>query len=294
MVALRELNLGQNKIGGTIPDTVGKLTDLASLVITDNDFTGTVPDVWGDSHAMKNLFLNNNARITGRLEKMFCDWSPNEYDEGITVDIRGTNITCYSSCWDQLLKPDPLNLHDEKTDHLFKDPSQGVCPAAPTKMPTARISSPTSAPGPSHPTAKVQTPPGYLAFDEVAALKDMFDSMGGLQWRWRSGKGRVESKAGIAWDFSPAPDVKNADGSAAQVLANDPCRVHWEGVQCDCHSFPTDAHADGFYYDDDSKKDPVDTRGKCSVSKLQLIGYGLKGPLPKAVWAFGAITHAQV
>lgn len=79
----------------------------------------------------------------------------------------------------------------------------------------------------------------------------------------------------MPWDFSTETDPAIANG--ADVLKNDPCKVHWQGVQCDCRPFPTDAHADGFYYDDDSHKTAKDLGGRCSVSKLQLIGLGLKG-----------------
>ena len=63
---LEELNLTFNSLVGTIPDSLGKLANLRILALRDNDLTGTIPASLGNLRNLQQLYLWDN-NLTGAI-----------------------------------------------------------------------------------------------------------------------------------------------------------------------------------------------------------------------------------
>jgi len=63
---LEELNLTFNSLAGTIPDSLGNLTNLRILELRDNDLTGTIPASLGNLRNLQLLYLWDN-NLTGAI-----------------------------------------------------------------------------------------------------------------------------------------------------------------------------------------------------------------------------------
>ncbi len=57
---LRDLSLGHNDLSGTIPDTIGNLTSLQTLYLHDNQLSGTIPDTVGRLSNIQIIILPSN------------------------------------------------------------------------------------------------------------------------------------------------------------------------------------------------------------------------------------------
>lgn len=71
---LRRLGLGYNDLSGTIPLSISKMSNLELLELTDNKFTGTVPgDICTDNydHPLTDLLIGLN-NLTGGLDLRYC------------------------------------------------------------------------------------------------------------------------------------------------------------------------------------------------------------------------------
>jgi len=60
------LSLWQNNLEGTIPESIGYLSNLTELVMSENALTGTIPASMGDLINMRNLYLDTNE-LTGTI-----------------------------------------------------------------------------------------------------------------------------------------------------------------------------------------------------------------------------------
>ena len=66
---LTELNillLGSNKLNGTIPETIGNLTKLTSLNLSFNQLTGPIPSSIGDMYGLTSIYLGHN-KLSGTI-----------------------------------------------------------------------------------------------------------------------------------------------------------------------------------------------------------------------------------
>ncbi|XP_038701990.1 receptor kinase-like protein Xa21 isoform X2 [Tripterygium wilfordii] len=61
-----------NQINGPIPESVGSLRNLNTLVLGDNNLNGTIPPTIGDLRNLQRLFLRNN-QIGGSIPKEICN-----------------------------------------------------------------------------------------------------------------------------------------------------------------------------------------------------------------------------
>eukprot|EP00658_Telonema_sp_P-2_P077502 TRINITY_DN7027_c0_g2_i7.p1 TRINITY_DN7027_c0_g2~~TRINITY_DN7027_c0_g2_i7.p1 ORF type:complete len:192 (-),score=22.10 TRINITY_DN7027_c0_g2_i7:160-735(-) len=61
LAALQSLDLDSNSLSGTVPDSLGSLAALQSLYLATNALSGTVPDSLGSLAALQFLFLNSNS-----------------------------------------------------------------------------------------------------------------------------------------------------------------------------------------------------------------------------------------
>ena len=62
-----ELSLVDNQLSGTIPPTLGNLSNLTSLVLNRNQLSGTIPAALGNLSNLTSLVLSDLL-----LQKVFC------------------------------------------------------------------------------------------------------------------------------------------------------------------------------------------------------------------------------
>jgi len=64
--SLRNLNLSNNKVNGTIPTEISIISNLVSLKLSNNELEGSIPSTIGDLSKLKFLYLNNN-KLSGEI-----------------------------------------------------------------------------------------------------------------------------------------------------------------------------------------------------------------------------------
>ena len=64
---LKTLILSRNGLTGTIPETLGQLNNLESLNLSGNQLTGAIPKTLGQLNNLKTLWLNVNWELTGPI-----------------------------------------------------------------------------------------------------------------------------------------------------------------------------------------------------------------------------------
>lgn len=76
LTELQELRLGENIFSGTLPASIGSLTKLTNLVLHDNSFTGPLPETLGNMSSLEQIiaFHNNFSgevpSSLGRLQEL--------------------------------------------------------------------------------------------------------------------------------------------------------------------------------------------------------------------------------
>lgn len=60
LTALKRLNLGYNQLTGTIPESLGNLTSLREFDLSGNQLTGSIPTSFGNLTALRKLDLSSN------------------------------------------------------------------------------------------------------------------------------------------------------------------------------------------------------------------------------------------
>ncbi|KAK3140604.1 hypothetical protein QOZ80_5AG0403180 [Eleusine coracana subsp. coracana] len=81
---LRELNLKQNNLSGTLSPAIGRLTSLRVLYLSQNAISGPIPDTIGRMQLLQKLDLSNNqfngtipSALGGLLKLQFLDLNNN-------------------------------------------------------------------------------------------------------------------------------------------------------------------------------------------------------------------------
>ena len=132
--------------------------------------------------------------------------------------------------------------------------------------------------------------PHALPQAELDVLWDLFTHLGGTSWRFQPDTAAYGAKWAVP-DSSTAASWEAL--FAKQPEAADVC--NWQGVQCTCqghkHPFKAPFGEREFYYSDDSAAVPS---AACSVSKLQLNGFGLKGPFPASLGNLPGLVVLQL
>ncbi|CAM8955348.1 unnamed protein product [Rhodiola kirilowii] len=68
-LSLRDLNLGRNRIYGSIPFQIGNLINLATLGIQQNSLTGEIPASIGNLYKLRELYLSRN-KLSGIIPSL--------------------------------------------------------------------------------------------------------------------------------------------------------------------------------------------------------------------------------
>ena len=89
LTQLTRLDLYDNQLNGTIPSTLGKLTQLKFLSLNGNQLDGTIPSSLGQLTQLNFLYLHNNTQLSGTIPSVLCTLST-----GITIPIDCDNIVC--------------------------------------------------------------------------------------------------------------------------------------------------------------------------------------------------------
>lgn len=97
-----------------------------------------------------------------------------------------------------------------------------------------------------------------IPLPEWLALKDLYYSLNGNEWKWRN---NINS---TYWNFT-------------NYFYNNPCFDKWEGIVCTCHHY-IKAHYYSTYYPNYYYSES--TSYKCNIEKLVLINHNLIGSLP--------------
>ncbi|CAN4103152.1 unnamed protein product [Withania somnifera] len=62
---LTDLDLSQNTLNGTIPLSIKQITNLVTLILSNNHLTGEIPDIWDEIPILYTLDLSNNSFTGG-------------------------------------------------------------------------------------------------------------------------------------------------------------------------------------------------------------------------------------
>ncbi|RVX06789.1 putative inactive leucine-rich repeat receptor kinase XIAO [Vitis vinifera] len=96
--SLENLNLGLNELGGFLPNSLGNLSNLQSVLLWDNSFVGSIPNSIGNLSNLEELYLSNNQmsgtipETLGQLNKLVAlDISENPW-EGILTEAHLSNL----------------------------------------------------------------------------------------------------------------------------------------------------------------------------------------------------------
>ena len=87
------LNLSSNDISGTLPESVGNLTDAGVLNFSSNDLSGLLPVSLGNlTNRLKDLDLSNNGALGSGSQKLPGTLCADLSQSGKHYDIQGTKI----------------------------------------------------------------------------------------------------------------------------------------------------------------------------------------------------------
>ena len=89
---VKSVSLAGLSLIGTIPDSVGYLSRLQSLVLSSNAISGTIPTSFGQLSLISALKIDSNS-LTGSVPSALCAASSLSY-----LSFSANLIGCYASC----------------------------------------------------------------------------------------------------------------------------------------------------------------------------------------------------
>lgn len=116
LTTLTNLNLSDNNISGTIPSSVGNLTNLTNLDLGENSISGSIPPEIGNLKELKSLNLGSN-NLSGNIPKEVGNLSMLE-----TLDISSNALTGgLPATITNLEKLENLSVNDNKLTESVPD-----------------------------------------------------------------------------------------------------------------------------------------------------------------------------
>jgi hypothetical protein len=100
------LGLSGNQFYGSLPDSIGSLTNLVYVYLYDNRFTGTIPASIGNWTRAKNIYLNH-CQLSGTLPATLAQLTSIQYFDVSENALTGSlpNLTALFSAEKQALAP---------------------------------------------------------------------------------------------------------------------------------------------------------------------------------------------
>ena len=170
--------------------SLGQLSELTSLSMYSNSLTGTLPASLGQLSKLTILYMSSNLltgtldnnQLSGAIPSSLCRC------QEMYIYLTDNKFLCYPTCM------------TSSRYHVQVDENISVCDG-PSYFDICILSS-------------MSTIPDY----EMQALKDLYDSTGGDNWRWKN--------YGVQWDFT--------NGNKLQCTADD--YTSWQGLTCTYNS----------------------------------------------------------
>ena len=102
---LQTLELGENSLHGTIPETLCDNKDLTNMLLTENDLSGTIPSCISALTNLNWLEINGN-KLRGPLPDGLCDLA-----ELTELNLYDNSVRCGARAMPSSDAPDPAPPH---------------------------------------------------------------------------------------------------------------------------------------------------------------------------------------
>ena len=263
---ITEINLSNNNLVGTIPDTIGGLFYVSQIVLSTNSLYGDIPSNLGNLvnlsvlNLMHNSYDNNSNPTTGVIPQEICDIRSSNGGslEVLSADCDGTNPFvdcetnggCCTYCTDNNPSSIPTLIPSVTSSPSTKAPSEGL----PSAKPSPSCSS---------------TPPTSFSCDDYnlkttcLQLVDFYEATNGCEWTYGAATEGSLSRKLFNTDewFSGTPDTNSMDPFCS-----------WYGVSCENH----------------------DCEVACDVTKIDLPFNNLRGTLPRTMFLFPELVSLEL
>ena len=261
LTELKVLSLGRNQLTGTIPSSLGRLTKLEVLSLHHNRLTGSIPSSLGRLTNLEKLLLNHN-RLTGTI--------PSSLDN--LVRPGGPLVVVHLAIGNDLCGPIPPKLH--AFEH--SDVKRAVYPSG-TLGDCSSLPAPTTTPTPT-PT---NTLPGFPTATPTATSTLTFSCA-------NSAAIPDPEAAGLVADCETLLGLKEElAGSAALNWRVDRLIDNWEGISVESERVAALSLANSGL----TGGVPSSLGSLAALAVLDLSSNGLTGSIPSSL---GNLTALQI
>ena len=94
LTTLTSLELSDTKLSSEIPSELGLLTNLTSLILSSNDLIGTVPEEIGDLKSLTTLDIKDNPNLDASVPSGFCTYEHLPMESLLTDWCSGVDECC--------------------------------------------------------------------------------------------------------------------------------------------------------------------------------------------------------
>jgi len=135
------LDIHDNKLTKSIPDSLGYLASLASLDVSSNSFTSTIPSSLGLLTNLRSLLLKNNPFLVGSVPASICSLMSKMAANNLILDLHLDPQLCLDACFYTSISS--LSLIGNVTG---LGSTSRICTSSPTPSPVSPEKTKTSLP----------------------------------------------------------------------------------------------------------------------------------------------------